>query len=57
MSDFELFSDSLDSLVRRFGAETDLTFTQIIGALEFKKHELIHEAIRRSRAAGEGEKQ
>lgn len=44
MNDFEKFADELDALIRRWQQEADLSYAEAIGALEFKKHELIHEA-------------
>lgn len=43
MADFEKFADALDALIRRWQQEADLSYAEAIGALEFKKHELMHE--------------
>jgi len=39
------FAEELDRLCDRFAEEFDITYTSIVGGLEFKKAELIKQAL------------
>ena len=40
------FADDLDKLVRYYEAEFDLSYANVIAALEFKKHTLCAQMVR-----------
>lgn len=44
MSQLQQFTDELDRLVERFRAEYDLTYGEVVGALQMKSHLLCSEA-------------
>lgn len=47
MSGLAQFSDELDALVRRYTHEADLSYADVVGALEMKKFTLLKEVTER----------
>ena len=41
------FSNELDALVKRYQLEADITYAEVIAALEMKKHAVMNEAADR----------
>lgn len=47
------FANELDGLIRRYAQESDITFAEMIGALEFRKTTLVFDATYGQQDSGE----